>query len=855
MNDENTSAAHAGLTEQEAEARLAAEGFNELPGGEGRSVLAVMRDVLREPMLMLLLAGGVIYMLLGELREALVLLVFAGLSVAIAIVQEARAERAIDSLRSLAMPQVLVIRGGHRRRIPSREVVRGDLVAVGEGDRLTADGWIVEASGLQVDEAVLTGESMPVSKAVLADGLDAGAEPPRPGGEELPYLYSGTLAVRGAGTMLVAATGPRTEIGKIGQSLASLETEVPHLTRQPRRLVQWLAAFGIGVSVLAVLLYGLLRGDWLEALLSGIAVAMSMLPEELPVVLTLFMTMGALRMSRSRVLARRGNAIETLGAATVLCTDKTGTLTENRMQVVELRLPDGTTERLDRVERALDGPLAELASLGVFACLEDPFDPMEQAFHDLAGRSSQPHLGAPRDGGLRLRRQYPFSPELLAMTNVWAEPAHDQCLVAAKGAPEAIAELCGLSDGQRQALETAVEDMASSGLRVLGVAETRSSPDNLPEHQREFDFVFKGLVGLADPVRPSVPDAVRQLQEGGIRVMMITGDYPATAKAIAAQAGIAGGGVLTGEEIGRMDDGELARRIGGVAVFARVMPDQKLRIVRALKQAGEVVAMTGDGVNDAPSLKAAHIGIAMGGRGTDVAREASAIVLLDDDFGSIVSAVRLGRRIYDNLRKAAGFIFAIHLPIGGLAIAPLLIGWPLILGPIHIALLEMVVDPVCSLAFEAEPEEPDVMTRSPRAPDSLLVSRSLLAWAVLQGSMALVALLALAAWANLSGMGADAARTTCFAGLIVAVLTLVLANRSFRAMPLRRAGKHNRPLAAIMGFVVVGFGLVFLSPSVAELFDFAVLRLAGLEGVAVMAAVLIVLLGLAKRRFRRALVA
>jgi Ca2+-transporting ATPase len=840
-----------GLTQEEAAARLARDGANELPGGEGRSILAVVRDVLREPMLLLLLAAGVIYLLLGDLHEALVLLAFAGLSVVIAIVQETRTERAIDSLRNLSMPQALVIRDGQRRHIASRELVCGDLMVVGEGDRIVADGWVVEGSALQADEAVLTGESVPVSKPALRG--EAGGTPPRPGGEDLPYLYSGTLAVRGAGTILVAATGPRTEIGRIGQSLATLENEVPRLTLQTRGLVRWLAVMGISVSVLAVLLYGWLRGGWLEGLLSGIAIAMSMLPEELPVVLTLYMTMGALRMSGKRVLARRGNAIETLGAATVLCTDKTGTLTQNRMEVVELRLPDGTARRMDAQDGVLPERFAMLASRGISACLEDPFDPMEKAFHALDGNrpAAVPRLG--KDDGRHLHEQYPLSPDLLAMSNLWSDAAGNGGIVAAKGAPEAVADLCRMTPGQRREMDDMVARMAGEGLRVLGVAEAHWSGGSAPKSQRDFAFTFCGLVGLADPIRASVPGAVAELQQAGIRVVMITGDYPATASAIAAQAGIAGDGVLTGEEIAALDDDALANRIGQVAVFARVMPDQKLRIVRALKQAGDVVAMTGDGVNDAPSLKAANIGIAMGKRGTDVAREASSIVLLDDDFGSIVTAVRLGRRIYDNLRKATGFIFAVHLPIGGLAIFPLLAGWPLILGPIHIALLEMMVDPVCSLAFEAEPEEPDVMRRPPRAPDSPLVSRSLVRWAVLQGGMALLAVLVLAAWANHSGMDGESARTTCFAGLIVAVVALVLANRSFRSLPAGKGDRHNWPLVVILSMVLVIFSLVFLSPTVARLFDFAVLQMIGLQAVAITTVVFVMLLILAKRGFRSTL--
>jgi len=850
MPDSLPRSPHEGLSQAEAKARLASEGPNELPGAGHRPFFGIVAGVLQEPMLLLLLAAGAIYLLLGELHDALILIAFAGLTIIIAIVQETRTERAIEALRDLSMPQVTVIREGQRRTIPSSAVVRGDLLVVNEGGRIGADGWIVETDNLQVDEAILTGESVAVTKAAL-DGT-APEEAPLPGGDGVPYAYSGTLAVRGAGLVRVAATGPGTRIGEIGQSLASLEDETPRLVLQTRKLVRWFAVAGLGVSLLAVLLYRLLRGGWLDALLSGIALAMSLLPEELPIVLTLFMTMGALRMSRSRALARRGTAIETLGAATVLCTDKTGTLTQNRMEVAELRLPGGACFKPGADGTAFPGEFINLARTGILACPEEPFDPMERAFHEMAARHPGAELRNHRDQGLSLQHHYAFGSEMLATSQVWSNGRRDGKLVAAKGAPEAIADLCNLEPAERQAMEAEVSEMAAEGLRVLGVAQATWHDVSLPDSQKHFAFTFTGLVGLADPVRETVPGAVRSLQNAGIRVVMVTGDYPATASAIAEKAGIAAGDVMTGEEMRRLSDEELAQRIGSIAIFARVMPDQKLRIVRALKATGEVVAMTGDGVNDAPSLKAAHIGIAMGQRGTDVAREASSLVLLDDDFSSIAGAVRLGRRIYDNIRKATGFIFAVHLPIGGIAIAPLLTGWPLILGPVHIALLEMVIDPVCSLSFEAEQEEPDIMRRKPRAPASPLVSRGLACWSALQGVIALSLLLVLASWANLSGMEEEQVRATCFAGLIAAVMVLVLVNRSFHGGPKGYRSGHNTTLAIIFGVAIAVFGLLFFVPPVADMIHVAVLDGRGVAAVALVAAVLAGLLTLAKRRFRGA---
>ncbi|MFA7585824.1 MAG: cation-translocating P-type ATPase [Novosphingobium sp.] len=840
-----------GLSEAEAKRRLAAEGANALPGAGRRSFLTLALDVLSEPMLLLLLGAGAVYMMLGDIHDALILMAFAGLTVLIELVQEGRADRAIAALGELGAPQALVLRDGVRRRIPATEVVRGDILAIAEGDRITADGWLVDAQGLHADESILTGESVSVVKRSAASS-EIGGELPLPGGDGLPAGFSGTLVVRGSGLLLATATGPATHMGKIGQSLASVDTSPPRLVAQTRGMVRWFALFGLAVSVLAGVLFGLLRGGWLDALLAGIALAMSMLPEELPVVLTLFLTMGALRLSRVRVLSRRGAAIESLGAATVLCTDKTGTLTLNRMAIAQLRLPDGQTFVPARDgNNDIPGQFVDLASLGILASLPQPFDPMEVAFHDLAQGACGQALMARQNNGWTLLRQYGLSPDLLAVTHVWSGP-DGQRLGAVKGAPEAIAQLCRVDDAQRAELKATVKEMAAAGLRVLGVAEATWGDDALPDDPRGFPFVFRGLVGLADPLRADVPGAIAMLQAAGVRVVMITGDYPETAAAIAAEAGIRAGDVMTGPEIQELDDKALATRIRSVAVFARVMPEQKMRLVEALKSAGEIVAMTGDGVNDAPSLKAAHIGIAMGKRGTDVAREASAIVLLDDDFGAIPTALRLGRRIYDNLRKAIGFIVGVHIPIGGLALAPLLTGWPIILGPMHIALLEMVIDPICALAFEAEPDEPDVMERPPRDPDSALFPRSLVLWSVIQGLVALGAVVALAAWAQ--RLDPNAARSVIFAGLVMCVLVLVMANRSFVAGGGLRGLRGNGPLAFILLAVFAIFTLLLAAPAVAGLFRFTPIDGARLVPAVIAAVAAGAVLALLKPLFRKSLI-
>jgi Ca2+-transporting ATPase len=812
-----------GLTTADATTRLGAEGFNELPYSERRTPFRIVLEVLKEPMLALLLGGGVIYLLLGDLREAIILLIFATVSVLITVVQESRTERVLEALRDLTSPRALVIRDNKRIRIAGREVVRGDLVVLAEGDRVPADAVLRDGDDMQADESLLTGESVPVRKVANRDVAANVSQ--RPGGDNLPYLFSGSLIVRGAGIAEVIATGPRSEIGKIGQTLHTLEIEPPRLQAQIRRIVRVFALIGAVVSALVVLLYGFLRGGWLDAVLAGIAVGMSLLPEEFPVVLTVFMAMGAWRISRARVLTRRAAAIETLGSATVLCTDKTGTLTQNRMSIAELRLKSGESFRPQEVsEGALPAPFRPLLDLGILGSAPDPHDPMEKAFHAL-GKSRRPNSTvSPLQG--TLVRTYGLRPDLLAMSNAWSGAGQsEEFLIATKGAPETIADLCQLNPTDRAAVAEAVNAMAAKGMRVLGVAHAAFKDGPWPETQRDFALQYIGLVGLADPLRPGVPEAVSQCRSAGIKVIMITGDYPATARAIAGQAGLDTANSLTGNELSSLSEQQLADRVRNTTVFARIMPDQKLRIVEALKANGEVVAMTGDGVNDAPSLKAAHIGVAMGGRGTDVAREASSIVLLDDDFGSIVKAVILGRRIYDNLQKATVFIIAVHIPIAGLALLPLLFGFPMLLGPMHIAFLEMVIDPVCSLVFEAERQEDNVMRRPPRNPREPLLSRPMLLWGLLQGTCTLLLIAGIFFVASSRDMPEAEVRALTFFALVLSIVSLVLVNRSYSASIIKALLRPNIVLGLVLASVGVMLALTLQWPFALELFHFGPLHM------------------------------
>ncbi len=808
-----------GLSEAEAAARLAAEGPNEIPSSRKRSLLAIAWDVVREPMFLLLVACGLLYLTLGDLEEALMLLGFVFVVMGITLYQERKTERALEALRDLTSPRADVVREGVERRIAGREVVRGDILLVAEGDRVPADARILSCVNLSVDESLLTGESAPVRK-VPSGASDV---PARPGGDDQPVVYSSTMVVRGRGVAEVFATGPRTEIGKIGRALLRIEPEETLLQKNTRRLVRRLALLGLSLCALVVILYGVARQDWLHGFLAGITLAMATLPEELPVVLTIFLALGAWRISRKQVLTRRVPAIETLGSATVLCTDKTGTLTLNRMSVARLFAGGEVLDVAAEGGDPLPERFRDLVKIAVLASQENPFDPMEKAIRQI-GERRLPATGDER-AGWSLVREYPLSKDLLALSHAWRPGAGPECLVAAKGAPEAIASLCRLDAGGRAGIEKRVSAMAEDGLRVLGVARAGFSGTSLPDDQREFDFEFLGLVGLADPVRPMVPAAIREGAGAGIRVVIITGDYPGTARSIARQIGLRSADtVLTGPELDAMSDADLRQRIRDVNVFARVVPEQKLRLVNAFKAAREIVAMTGDGVNDAPALKSAHIGIAMGGRGTDVARESSALVLLDDDFSSIVRAARMGRRIFDNIKKAVAYIFAIHVPIAGLSLLPVLFRWPLVMFPVHIVFLELIIDPACSTVFEAEAEEAGVMERPPRDPREPLFSGRLLGLSLLQGTVVLLITLAVFGIVLHLGRGEEEARAMTFTTLVFANLGLILTNRSWTRTIVGAMGSRNPALWWVMGGAAIFLGLVLYLPVLHRAFRFATLH-------------------------------
>jgi len=808
-----------GLTQAEAEARLAAEGYNELPRGRRRSAVAIALEVVREPVFVLLLGAGMIYVLLGDLREAMVLLASVFVMAGITVFQEGKTERALEALRDLSSPRALVVRDGTRVRIAGREVARGDILILEEGDRIPADAALLDCHDLKADESLLTGESVPVTKTPW-DGI---RQIGQPGGDDLPFVFSGTLLVQGHAVAEVVSTGAATGIGRIGKALQDIVTEVTPMQQEIRAVTKQLTVFGLALALIIAVIYGLLRGSWLDGALSGVTLAIAVIPEEFLVVLMVFLALGAWRISKSRVLTRRVPVIEALGAATVLCVDKTGTLTLNRMRVRKLCASGEFLEVGFEGGELLPERFHEIVEYGILACEINPFDPMEKAFLELGNHflASTEHLHPDWE----LVHEYPLSASLLAHAHVWRRRTGGSYVVASKGAPEAIVDLCRLDVMQKQRIEARVAEMAAEGLRVLAVARALHHGTEWPASQTVFDFEWVGLVGLADPLRPTVADSLRQCYEAGIRVVMITGDHPITAVSIARQAGLQSADhVMTGAELESCGEVELRQRVREVSVFARVVPEQKLRLVEAFKANGEVVAMTGDGVNDAPALKAAHIGIAMGGRGTDVAREAASLVLLDDDFDSIVHAVRLGRRIYRNVCNALSYLLAVHLPIWGMAFVSLGFGWPMAFFPVHIVFFEFVIDPACSIAFEAEPVDEEVMKRPPRAPGERIFSLSRVALALLQGLTMLLMVGLIYGFAVERGAAENEARAMAFTTIILGNLGLILANRSSTRPIMTTLRLPNPALWWVIGGTLAGVALSLYVPFLRELFRFAPLH-------------------------------
>lgn len=793
-----------GLSTAEAKENLKIHGYNELPAAKSKNVWHIAVEVIKEPMFLLLISCGVLYMILGDYREGSILLASIMLIIFITFYQYRKTEKALEALRELSSPRALVIRDEIEMRIPGREVVPFDIVLLNEGDRIPADAQILETLHLTVDESLLTGESAAVTKSVQSNTANTAG-----------LVYSGTLVVQGKAVAKVLATGIHTQFGKIGTSLQNIEQSETRLQTEMKVLIRNLFIAGGIISVGVVLAFYFTRGNFLQSLLNGLASAMAILPEEFPVVLTIFMALGAWRLSKKNVLTRNPTAIETLGSATVLCSDKTGTITQNKMEVAQL-YQAGVLFKKNLFEEKKN-ELKQLIETAFYASSTDSIDPMEKAivnaYHELFTENIIE---------FKLVKEYPLSKQMFAMTRVLQSNANDSLHVYCKGAPEAVFGLCKLSADETAKQLAAVQQMAEQGYRVLAVATTTATNRTLPETQEGFNFNYLGLTGFEDPIRPEVPQAIKECKEAGIKVIMITGDFPATAKCISVQAGMDERyELINGDELKNMSDEDLRKCISKVNVFARVVPEQKLRIVQALKANNEIVAMTGDGVNDAPALKAAHIGIAMGNKGTDVAREASSLVLLDDNFASIVGAIRLGRKIFDNLQKAMSYIIAIHIPIIGLALMPAFFtSLPLLLMPLHIVFMELIIDPVCSIAFETEQEEKGIMNRKPRNPaDKFFGTRKMLG-SIMQGLLLLTMVIAVYSLSIREGHTEGEVRAIAFSSLIIGNIFLILTNLSKTRSVIAVILERNVAVIVITSIATAMLLLIISIPALLKVFSF-----------------------------------
>lgn len=795
---------HVGLSEIQVKNQIVQFGFNELLIAKPKSIFKIAAEIIKEPMFLLLISCGILYIIIGDYREGLVLLSATWVIIFITFYQYKKSERAIEALKQLASPRALVIREGHEVLISGRELVPDDIMILREGDRITADAILLETATLLVDESLLTGESLPVTKNKFIDN-----------DEQDGIVYAGTLVIKGSGLAKVTQTGMNTKLGKIGSSLQGIIQEETLLQKEMKSLIRNFFWMGILISIVVIILFYFARGDFIKAILNGLATSMAILPEEFPVILTVFLAIGAWRLSKHNVLTRKPSAVETLGATTTLCADKTGTITQNRMEIDCLYdglLKVGKEEIIHESSTFLD-----LLTAANFARHENSIDPMEKAIEALHQKffPSAPDLP-------NLIKTYPLSSTLAAITQVYEDHTLKKYFIYSKGAPESIFDICHVGIVEKNKHFTILNSMAESGLRVIAVAKAELSIGPLPVSPLDIHHSFMGFIALKDPIRSEVPAAMKECFEAGIRVIMITGDFAITAKSIAQQIGLPYyDHVMNGKELNELSDADLQKKIMTTSVFARVVPEQKLRIVNALKNNNQIVAMTGDGVNDAPALKAAHIGIAMGNRGTDVAREAAALILLDDNFSSIVSAIRLGRKIYDNLQKAMSYILSIHIPIIGLAIIPAMYAnIPLILFPVHIVFLELIIDPVSSVAFESEAEEKNIMQRLPRKANEKFFGKRQILWSVGRGILLLILVLFVFIISTHLGYDDAETRTITYSTLILGNVFLIVSSLSFTRNFWRVLQEHNLKVFFIITLSLLMLVLIISIPSIQVLFGF-----------------------------------
>jgi Ca2+-transporting ATPase len=782
-----------GLSDEEVLRARAENGYNKLSAKKENHLLKALKAIVQEPMVVLLLVASSIYLLTGNTSDALFLAGAILLVAGISFFQDSRSRDALEKLKQFTQPVAKVIRNGEVVEIHSDDLVPGDSLILEEGTFVSADGFIIHSNDFSVNESVLTGESMAVFKDQWKDDKQ---------------VYQGTTIATGMAVAQVTATGNKSRLGQIGKSLSEIKDEKTPLEIQIGNFVKKMVIAGLVIFLFVWLINYLQSGNFPDSLLKALTLAMSILPEEIPVAFTTFMALGAWRLMKMGIVVKQMKTVETLGSASVICTDKTGTITQNKMALAQVYVhaeakvytnPDASPESYTLIQDAM------------WASEPIPFDPMEIALHASYSKNAERDLRP----DFRMIHEYPLDGKPPMMTHVF-ENGSGERIVAAKGAPEALLKVSDLTEAERQQIAEVITSLGSQGYRVLGVGRARSTDSPFPEKQQDILFDFKGLLAFYDPPKENIPEVLRNFYQAGIDVKIITGDNPVTTAAIANSVGFRGSEKsITGDELMKLDETALGQIVSKTNVFTRMFPEAKLRIINALKARGEVVAMTGDGVNDGPALKAAHIGIAMGKKGTEIAKQAASMILVDDDLGRMVDAIRMGRKIYANLKKAIQYIISIHIPIILIVFIPLVLGWayPAIFSPVHVIFLELIMGPTCSIIYENEPAEGNIMKQEPRPFTNTFFRISELASSVIQGLVITAGLLFVYQYALKDGAGESETRTLVFTTLIAANIFLTLANRSFFYSFIKTLSYRNPMVFYIIAITIVTTAsLIYIGP-------------------------------------------
>ena len=784
-----------GLTSEEVIRSREKFGINRLNFKKVNPITTAVKGLIKEPMVILLLVASIIYFSTGNIGDGVFLAIAIVLVSTISLYQDSKSRSAIEKLKKISQPNCKVIRDDIVSEIKSEEVVLGDSLMVEEGSTITADATIIHSNDFSVNESILTGESFAAFKDATVGNNS---------------IYTGTQVVGGLAIAIVNAIGNETKLGKIGKSIEDVGDEKSPLEIQIHNFVKKMVFAGTIIFIVVWAINYYYSESFLDSLLKALTLAMSILPEEIPVAFSTFMAMGAWRLLKMGVIVKQMKTVESLGSATVICVDKTGTITENRMSFDKLYTP-ASDDTISIIDHTLTVAEKELINLAMWSSEPIPFDPMEQALHEAYAANTAADIR----GDYKMIHEYPLSGKPPMMTHIFENLKGDR-IIASKGAPEAILHVSNLSEVEQSKVMEKVFDLAKEGYRVLGVGEAMFSGDNWPEEQQEFNFSFKGLVAFFDPPKANIKKVFDAFNTSGIEIKIITGDIAETTRAIAKKVGFKGyEKSLSGDELIQIPESDLQKIVSETNLFTRMFPDAKLKIINALKAKGEIVAMTGDGVNDGPALKAAHIGIAMGKRGTEIAKESASLILIDDDLSKVVDAIAVGRKIYANLKKAIQYIISIHIPIILTVFLPLALGWvyPNIFSPVHVILLELVMGPTCSIVYENEPIEKNTMLRKPRVFTDTFFSWKELTTSVIQGLVITLGALSVYQFAVYSGFSEAITRTMVFTTLISANIFLTFVNRSFYYSVITTFKYKNNLIPLIIGITIgITALLLFVSP-------------------------------------------